>query len=361
MTTVKFGLFSYLDLVSDYYGCLEEVQDNGKPVTAAILEQINGEGYVGVVSGVRPGTEYYAVVYASNGYAETIDLYGPATTLGDPLPIYQNFKAADYDPEYELESAADWLGTWNYYAVDYYGSTGLREYLGQVKITASETETEGPDADGFYDEYVLVDGLFPNAVVDGPTYGYEVGDCVLEMDVYAGAMYSFAATTYDGKSTVATYSKANNAFYSGVRYYSAFIPVADGYYALVDLAESAYDFTGLRVVQTYVWDAFYDMLLIDPEKDDNGLAPKEIGGARKLIKDIAAQRANLVETEKGRIHSILDQYKKSVKASGVLSGLKGDVCPMNKAVVKSVKYVGPAGASVQESAPAVKTRAPREL
>ena len=235
LTTVKFGLFSYLDLVSDYYGCLEEVQDNGKPVSADILEQINGEGYVGVVSGLLPGTEYYAVVYASNGYADTVDLYGPATTLGDPLPIYQNFKAADYDPEYELESAADWLGTWNYYAVDYYGSTGLREYLGQVKITASETETEGPDADGFYDEYVLVDGLFPNAVVDGPTYGYEVGDCVLEMDVYAGAMYSFAATTYDGKSTVATYSKANNAFYSGVRYYSAFIPVADGYYALVDL------------------------------------------------------------------------------------------------------------------------------
>lgn len=339
----KFAVFSMLDIVGDAAGCQAALLAS-KSVKAEVIDLINGDGYVDVVTGLLPGTEYYLMVYASNGYTETVELYGSATTSGDPLPIYQTFTIDSYDATYELENAAAWLGTWNYYAVDYYGATGLREYLGKVNITASETPTEGPDSDGYYDEYVVVDGLFPNAVVDGPAYGYETGNCKVEMDVYAGAMYAFAATTLDGVCTIHTYAKAAGGFYNGVTYYAAFIPVLDGYYAMVDVAGSQYDFCGLRVIQTYVWDAFYDMLLIDPAKDD--LAPSSVkvavDNARKLYKESAAEFDNAVMSPKGRVSAIAESYKEkmnSVRAYNTVAGVKGER-PVKSATVKSVTYRG---------------------
>ena len=339
----KFAVFSMLDIVGDAAGCQATLLAS-KSVKAEVIDLINGDGYVDVVTGLLPGTEYYLMVYASNGYTETVKLYGSATTSGDPLPIYQTFTIDSYDATYELENAAAWLGTWNYYAVDYYGATGLREYLGKVNITASETPTEGPDDDGYYDEYVVVDGLFPNAVVDGPAYGYETGNCKVEMDVYAGAMYAFAATTLDGVCTIHTYAKAAGGFYNGVTYYAAFIPVLDGYYAMVDVAGSQYDFCGLRVIQTYVWDAFYDMLLIDPAKDD--LAPSSVkvavDNARKLYKESAAEFDNAVMSPKGRVSAIAESYKEkmnSVRAYNTVAGVKGER-PVKSATVKSVTYRG---------------------
>ena len=339
----KFAVFSMLDIVGDAAGCQATLLAS-KSVKAEVIDLINGDGYVDVVTGLLPGTEYYLMVYASNGYTETVKLYGSATTSGDPLPIYQTFTIDSYDATYELENAAAWLGTWNYYAVDYYGATGLREYLGKVNITASETPTEGPDDDGYYDEYVVVDGLFPNAVVDGPAYGYETGNCKVEMDVYAGAMYAFAVTTLDGVCTIHTYAKAAGGFYNGVTYYAAFIPVLDGYYAMVDVAGSQYDFCGLRVIQTYVWDAFYDMLLIDPAKDD--LAPSSVkvavDNARKLYKESAAEFDNAVMSPKGRVSAIAESYKEkmnSVRAYNTVAGVKGER-PVKSATVKSVTYRG---------------------
>lgn len=344
LTEVKFALFSIVDLVGDQDGCVEALLDSD-PVSADVLDAINGEGYVGIVSSLLPGTEYYLLAYATNSFTETVEVFGSATTSGDPLPIYQNFTVDDYFVGAELENAAAWCTTWNYYAIDVYGSTGLREYLGKVNITASTTPTEGPDASGLYDEYVLVDGLFPNAVVDGPYYGYDVGDCVLEMDVYGGAMYSYSTTTVDGKSDIHTHAKATGGWYSGVSYYAGFLPVMDGYYAFVDLAGSTNDFTGLRVYKTYVWDAFIDLLLVDPAKDDNGLATASVNAAvnraRKLYKDAAKEFDNAVMTEKGRISAIAEAYSKNagVALFNDLADVKGELTPRS-ATVKSVSYLG---------------------
>lgn len=323
IVTAKVGLFKYMDIASEAQEDVEAyVKENGDAISGENLDLVNGEGFSTIMTGLLPGTEYYAVAYLSNGYEETW-IWDNATTTGDPLPIYQDFTIDSYDEDYELADASEWLGTWNYYAVDYYGSLGLREYQGKVEITASDTETEGPDDYGYYDEYVLVDGLFPNAIVDAPEYGYEIGDGKLEMDVYAGAMYSFSRTTYDGGATIQTYAKASNTFYNGVSYYGAFVPVADGYYAFVDTAGSTYDFTGLRIVQTYVWDAFYDLLLVDPSKDDNGIAPssvnKAIASAQKHFAD-AAKEVDLTGNYKEDLHKIIDRYNAKT------------------AVIKNVKY-----------------------
>jgi hypothetical protein len=325
---LKMAAVKYIDLASKPMDVVEALMDSPS-VSAEILEQVNTDGYVGLAEKLLPGTEYYLVVLASNGYEEKV-FCSPESffTTGDPLPIYLDYTTADYYADGAFANREAAIGTWNYYAVDWYGSLGLREYLGKVNITASPSETEGPDSSGLYDEYVLVDGLFPNAVVDGPEYGYEVGDGILEMDVYGGLLYSCSKTTYDGKSDIHTYSGTLGGWYTAT-YYSAFIPVAEGYYAFMDVSGQGYDFRGLRIVKDYVWDAFLDMLLVDPAKDDNGMAPSsaQISAAKNRVREIAESTKNFVETPKGRIQSVIDQYKKSVKVYGNIVPVEG-TCPV---------------------------------
>ena len=356
LVDVKVALISYLDIVANGIEECVAATESAASVSASTLSAINDGGYADIATGLVPGTEFYLFVYASNGYEKTVIMSETsATTSGDPLMIYQNFDVSSYDVEAELPEAKAWYGEWNYYAVDYYGTLGMREYQGKVNISASATATEGPDDYGLYDEYVYVDGLFPNAVVDGPYYGYEVGDCVVEMDVYAGCMYSFNATTVDGGCDIHTFSKAAGKFYSGVAYYGAFIPVADGYYAFVDTAASSYDFTGLRVVQSYVWDAFYDLLLVDPSKDENGADPAGLSAAvakaRKQFAE-AAQEVRLTGDAKQDIHRIIDRYnQKTVKNQLHPAGLELQRNPKRATVSVEV------GANV----PAIRTTKPVEV
>ena len=347
---MKIAAVKYIDLAGNLQGALAAVKA-GKSLTAAQIESVNNGGYVGLAEKLLPGTEYYAVVWAQNGFEEEFFISEESCfTTGDPLPIYLNYSLADYYADGAIANREAIVGTtWNYYAVDWYGSLGLREYLGKVKITASESATEGPDDDGLYDEYVLLDGLFPNAVVDGPEYGYEVGDCVVEFDVYNGIIYSFAKTTYDEKSKINTYSSVLDGWYNA-SYYCAFIPVADGYYAFMDVSGQGYDFCGLRIVNEYVWDAFLDLLLVNPAKDENGIAPAavqaKVDAAKKKMNEIAVASKNFVETPKGRIQSVVEKYQKSVMVYDVVA--VDGICPVKtvKATLSSTDFV-PATKSVK--------------
>lgn len=336
----KIAAVKFTDLISDKDGALEAVKESDS-LSAEDIASINEGGYVGVAQKLLPGTEYYTVVWASNGYSEGYFISeGSAYTTGEPLPIYQNFSVADFVEAGAFENAKAACGTWNYYAVDVYGETGMREYLGKVTVSESTTPTEGPDDYGLYDEYVLVDGLFPNAPVDGPKYGYDLGSCVLEMDVYNGIIYSCSNTTFDGKCSVHIYASGTGKWMDYAQaYFSAFIPVAEGYYAFVDVSQYAgsYNFTGLRVVNEYVWDAFYDMLLVNPEKDDNGLAPasvsKAVFQARERIAKCAGELSGIpFASNKEFARAVIDNYKNgsSVRVS-IPEAVEG-VCP-----VKTVK------------------------
>lgn len=376
LTTVKFGLFSYLDLVSDYEGCLAAVQASN-PVSAATLEAINGEGYVDVVKNLLPGTEYYMVVYASNGYAETIDLYGPATTLGDPLPIYQNFDQSSIDDDLLPETSEGYFGKYNFYAVNFFDNeTGLREYASKVTIADSEVPDSEVDEDGLKSEYVEISGMFAAAAED---FGFD--DTQL-WEYYGGVLYNLGAEgQLLGKTEGGYYAQLFVLTDAGSIYrgYASMLLggfVDDGYIAFMSselynggtLGENGlflrfYNDDAYSSVAGNV-DAWTDLLLVDETKDDNGLAPKGVAPKkaqlRALNNKLQEPRTNFVETPRGYIRSIIDKYNKSVKASGVVAGVKGGECPMNTATVKSVKYVGPV-ASNGESAAAKRTVAPREL
>lgn len=351
ITEAKFAVVSVLDLASDQAGCIAKVKAS-KAVKAEVLDAINGNGYVDVVTGLLPGTEYYLLVYATNSFTETVELFGSQFTTGDPLPIYQTFSSESYYADGELENAAAWCGTWNLYGIDADGTTGLREYLGKSVITASETPTEGPDANGFYDEYVYVSGLFGDLSWLS-NYSIECDDKI-EMDVYAGVMYTTSNALVndpDALFTVYLYSKGQDSWgwdYADA-FWTCFIPVMDGYYAFVDVKYGgSYNFCGLGLVyNNQSWVAqISEQLLVDPAKDDNGIAPASVNhaivAAQNNLNECIVENDNCVLSDKGRIRTILDSYKD--KAKGVtlynhVAGIKGEM-PLRTATVKSVKYLG---------------------
>ncbi len=296
------------------------------------LKQLNGNGFSGVYKNLSPGTDYTFVVYANNGYEYKI-VTASALTAGDPKPIYMNFSAADLVEDMLPATSEGYFGTYNYYAVDAYGTLGRREYLGKVTIADSATPDVGPDEDGLMDEFVDVSGLF---AAEAEVLGF---DNLQTWDYYNGVIYNvdtkfgqvthpngnkyYARTILYGAVTGGyTYSLgANVAFMGGY--------VAEGHIAFVSSGiYEAQGFTpeilmlGLFGDDTYGNNSFAgpvggysNLLLVDPKYDDYGLAPAPEKTSAKMMElnnlQIAVNNAPMdyVQTEKGRIRSIIDDMR----------------------------------------------------
>lgn len=293
-------------------------------LSAEALASVNDNGYTDLyTNGVTPGTKYYVIVWATNGYSTDV-VYDSMTTTGDPLPIYSTYTAADWDENYELANAEAWCGTWNLYGLDYDLGGSLRSYLGKVTISMSDTPAAGPDDYGLYDEYVDVKGLFGDfSWLE--KYGIVGFDDTFEMDVYGGAMYSCSNVLKNDNifedCTVYLYSKGQGSYgwdYAQ-NYWACFIPVADGYYALVDGSQyaAAYNFCGfgVRSAENGWLNRVSEQLLVDPAKDDNGLAPKSIqhaiNAARTNFSECVIKAENSGLTGKKAARAAVDTYMKS--------------------------------------------------
>ena len=352
----KLAVFSRADLAGNYDGCVEKLMGT-KSVSAAAIEAINGTGYVDVVSGLLPGTEYYLFVYASNGYAETALLFGSEYTTGEPLLIYRNFSVYDYDPEFGVEDKSGLFGTWNYYGIDLDESLGLREYLGKVVISDSETEDAPFEEEGqvYYDQYVYLKGLSAGSIAAAKSYGLvDTDDDTVEFsfDTYSQVLYvnsywavGFDSNSYaDGPFYFTQYASGLGGWYRATGFMAA-IPVADGYFAFVDVSNQGYDFNAWRFMcGGYRWLSVQDPLLVDPAKDDSGLAKSidaSVARAKQLVRESAKEIDNCVMTEKGRIHALLQKYNEkqtSVKAYDTMLGVKGGEIPVHMVKPVSVKH-----------------------
>lgn len=352
----KMGLFSVLDLATKPEECKKALMES-KSVGADIIEDINETGFISPVSGLLPGTEYYLLMWASNGYEEDVFISKTsAKTSGKPLPIYQDFSIADIDEDLLPDSSEGYFGKYNLYGVNMYGDLGLREYLGKVTIQDSEIPDAGPDEYGLMDEYMEICGIASNIIKsDYPGDGYEVNDTVT-YDFYGGVFYDIADQEL-GKSV-------NDAFYIGSKvltdewYTFAGYPnmllggfVLDGYIAICSsgLYSKSLSSQGYGTEVGYLYTAYSDeaftskvgnlsaignILLVDETKDDNGLAPNMASTAvatrlaefNKISRLAKEAPANLVETPKGRMRSIIDAVKaesKSVKVFGKPSKAEG--------------------------------------
>ena len=342
----KIAVVKYLDIVSKGYDAVVKAVKSSASVSAANIAKINENGYVDLASGLVPGTEYYLFVWASNGFEDTVVYSKPASTEGDPLPIYVDYTPENYYEAGAFTSREDVIGTWNYYGIDAYGTLGMREYLGKVNVTASETETEGPDEGGNYDEYVYATGLFGD-ISWLTQYGMST-EATVEMDVYAGVMYWFGSDTVEENYKIYQGAKATNKWGYSVNYCAAFIPVSDGYYAFVDVSQyaSSYNFCGIGLLdEEGGWIAkIWDPLLVDPAKDDNGLAKESVANAKAFVRDVVAKhKENFVETEKGRILSIIDEYKAACRNYFAPAGLQNAERNAKKVQMKveSINWTAP--------------------
>ena len=330
-----------------FYAYLSDDEFNGK-LTAEQLASANDKGFTDIYSnGVTPGTLYYVIVWATNGYDVAVE-YATMTTTGDPLPIYMTYTAGSYDPTYIIPDASGFIGTWNVYGVDAYGTSSLRTYLGKSVITASDTPTEGPDDSGFYDEYVLATGLLGDfSWLE--QYGISGFDDRIELDVYAGLMYTCSQTLYNdnvfGDCMFMLYSKGQDSWgwdYAHA-YWTCFIPVRDGYYAFVDVKYGdTYNFCGLCLYsEANGWLAkVSDQLLVDPAKDDNGVASapsqRVIEAARANFSNCVVKAEESGLSGKRAIRKAIDEYKKGYDITNhfiSIQGVKG------LAPVQSVKRV----------------------
>lgn len=287
---VKVGIYSQADM-SDVQACVKDLKES-KSVSSSVLAEINDKGVTDIATNLSPGTTYYLLVWASNGYESTI-VSASATTNGDPLPVYMKYTYASYAEEFEPKSASVLYGTYNLYGIDAYGKLGMREYLGKAVIADSATPDEGPDEDGYYDEFITIKGLGGPACVEAKV------DDTMEFDLYAGCFYNAAETTVDGKTETYTLALGNGKFYNAT-YVTYGIPVLDGYYAIVSTSKyySSYNFSGYGFYNSdvdaqYIFAAYYDYLLVDPAKDDNGLAPKaaeaRLAKIKKALVNASAQ------------------------------------------------------------------------
>ena len=272
LTDVKIGIFTQAEM-ADESECVASLKKS-KSVSDSVLVEINDKGYVGIAKQLSPGTKYYLLVWASNGYESSV-ISADATTAGDPLPVYMNYNYKSYAKDFAPANEAALYGTYNLYAVDAFGELGMREYVGKAVIADSATPNAGPDEDGYYHDFITIKGL------GGPACEKAGVDDTYEFDLYGGAFYNNGKTTVDGKTQIYVLALGNFKTYSGTVTYG--IPVGDGYYAIVSMADYAdsYNFGGYCFYNSDVdsksyLSAYYNYLFVDPAKDNNGLAPKDV-------------------------------------------------------------------------------------
>lgn len=306
-------------------------------VSDEVLKEINGTGYIDVIAGLVPGTEYVLMVYATNGYEEDIIVSETSQyTTGDPLPIYQSFDASDIADELCPATSEGFFGKYNFYAVDYYGKTGLREYISKVTVADSETPDSEVDNYGYKDEYVEISGMFSELKAEDPNF-----DDTMIWDYYAGVLYSLAQPVgqYGEYYPYTLYSTD-----SGKRYTSNSCLIGgfvqDGYLAFVANSEYAstygLTFNGISLyaytdanytsgVGTLCW--YEDLLLVEESKDDNGVAPKPSSAAtaelHRISDEISSMKFNCVQPEKIQVREAIRNAKKSPRLYSASANVAG--------------------------------------
>ena len=157
-----------------------------------------------------------------------------------------------------------------------------------------------------------------------------------EFEYYGGCLYNLEqplpSFSYSGMTVdVVLHGYDGEYFYNKSSYmiFGAF--VKEGYLAFVNTADSPC--VGLQAIGYIGGQAalsvgeYENMLLVDPAKDDSGLAPEEDAPSASQLKQISNTLkqgpTNYVETPRGNIRSIIDQARKTPVLRGEFTSIKG--------------------------------------
>ena len=205
--------------------------------------------------------------------------------------------------------------------------------MGKATLAAFNEAKYGPIATPALGEYAQVSGF---ACGKKPGAGF---DDTIVLDFCENPYYDkynivdkkgfFVAHAATADSTCALYAYAySNGSYYYAGYHMVGYPVLDGYIAFVPESdnEGFMDANLNFYIKSVGWDEiFKDYLLVDPAKDNNGLAPKTLSKSVAAAKKAPAKR-NCVETFEGVRLSKIDNIKSSASAYkhlAMLEGVKG--------------------------------------
>lgn len=338
LVDVKVIACSKADIASNQQGCIKSVLA-AKSLSPEALAAVNGDGYVGVISGLLPGTEYYILAYGSNGFEEGVFLSSSSQfTTGDPLPVYLNYTSADLQSDLLTSDPADLYGKYNFYGVNGSNKSGLREYLSKATIEDSGIPSASDSLGVYY--YPAVKGMLAGY---DKMLGFE-DKIVFEHD--GGLLWQQSIELGEGQFKGNTYyfkacALDSDGYFSGTQTYAFVgIPVAEGYIAFVPnptfVSNYNVTFTGMQLIgfaeDTYTTaalgvDTYENMLLVREDVDNNGLAPKaKTAALNNMVKPYTEALRNLpmnyVQTDKQRVLSAIESVRENY-ACGSIAPIRG--------------------------------------
>lgn len=365
----KMGLYKKNHLSDKAFvaGVMEELMDEEDAFDDETLDLVNGGGYSGYFEGLVPGVEYALVVYAYNGYAETIEVVS-TNTDGEYVPMMDmDISIADIEPLTPADLGAE---SWAFFAqTSYYddntGSLKLykdRDMISDVATVALDPSTYVLTVNDMFKSYADVHEFMSDAhdfELD-PTEGYlyyvsgNMNPFYLQADLSTetvaiasleamtdymsqGAYYPVAGVLYDlGLGTDDSYCMVAGKVADGA---IAFVQSPD-YQAMLDyyFEEPGYSIAGFSL-ETYIYspfgyygtmDYFMHPLFVDTAKydlSDYKPGTDKVKSVRGSSSDAHAYKPNSVETPEGARKSSIEAAKKNAKPISLtyhLSGVKGE-------------------------------------
>jgi hypothetical protein len=348
-------------------GVMEELMDEEDAFDDETLDLVNDGGYSGYFEGLVPGVEYALVVYAYNGYSETVEVVSTSTD-GEYVPMMDmDISLADIEPLTPADIGAE---SWAFFAqTSYYddntGSLKLykdRDMISDVATVTLDPSTYVLTVNDMFKSYADVHEFMSDAhdfELD-PTEGYlyyvsgNMNPFYLQADLSTEtlALASLEAMT-DYMSQGAYYPVAgvlyNLQLGSDDSYCMVAGKVADGaiafvqapgYQAMLDyyFEEPGYSIAGFSL-ETYIYspfgyygtmDYFMHPLFVDTAKydlSDYKPGTDKVKSVRGSSSDAHAYKPNSVETPEGARKSSIEAAKKNAKPISLtyhLSSVKGE-------------------------------------
>ena len=131
---LKVGIFPTKSFEKDEEKYINILKKNPS-LPAEVIAMVNQYNFSGAQPHLAPGCEYTLIAWASNGYASVVKT-ASCSTDGTYSFIYDKFEEDAIQDDFH--EVGDYLGTWNYYAVDMFSDNSLKQFGGKVEVTLNE-------------------------------------------------------------------------------------------------------------------------------------------------------------------------------------------------------------------------------
>lgn len=326
------GLYEMEEWQRDSVSIMEKMRES--QMTAAYLDQVNGEGLSLKQGYLIPGTEYVLVAEAYNGYRE--EKFVVAEWTGGKWDArLATYGLDDVNIDLAQQGREGYTGLYHNYAIG--ANRYSREYIGDVMVDMSENYTDEGDTGSRF-PCVKISGLFPNCVKD-----FGLPDDSIDFFFYDGFIFNYK-------------QRFNEYYYEGLYIFPSLLLlgtdggaygayaglmggfVRDGYLAIVDSGEySSYglEFEGFLILAfgdenkssvMGLIEMTTDILLVrsdlDPDpirpatpKDDEDEDEVSMSQIRQFQGLVKQGPQNGVETFEGFLMSTIDRIRTAVPES----------------------------------------------